>query len=221
MSNAIKGLIFDMDGLLFDTEEIYCQANLALAPDFGLEGYSKEYYFQYVGVSDEETHAAYYRDFPNVEREVIDSFMVAGHAKVRSMFEAGMAPLKPGALELLQYLKEVKIPAIVASSNNREFIDLLLAKGNVTDYFIGSISGEEVMRAKPDPEIVEKAVLQLALNPAECLMLEDSFNGVRAADSAQVPVIMVPDLLAPTPEMVEKTQAILPSLHEVKEYLIK
>lgn len=221
MSKKVKALIFDMDGLLFDTEEIYCAANLELAPDFGMKEYSKEYYFQYVGVSDEETHNAYYKDFAYLGKEKIDAFVRAGHIKVREMFQAGMAPLKPGVKELLAYLAEAEIPSIVASSNNREFIELLLEQSQISHHFVGTVSGEDVKRAKPDPEIVLKAIAELGFAAEECLMLEDSFNGVRASYSADVPVIMVPDLLAPTPEMEEKCVAILPSLHEVKDFLIK
>ena len=218
---TIKALIFDMDGLLFDTEEIYCQANLAMAPQFGLTGYDRDYYARYIGVSDEESKRMYYRDFAAVGQGVIDDFIAASYAQVRELYRRSGAPLKPGAKELLAYLKQQEIPAIVASSNNREFVDLLLERGGIADYFIGSISGDDVSRAKPDPEIVLKAVAQLGVAPDSCLMLEDSLNGIKASHAAGVPVVMVPDLIAPNAEAEAKCLAIVASLLDVPALLEK
>lgn len=216
---ALKGLIFDMDGLLLDTEKLYCKANLTIAPKYGITTYDEAYYMKYVGTSDEELYEAYYQDFAEFGRENIEGFIKEAHEEVKALFLAGKAELKPGAIELLDYLKEQEIPCVVASSNLRSFITILLDKAGITSYFSGVISGEDVKRAKPDPEIVEKAASMLQLAPKDCLMLEDSFNGVIASSEAGVPVIMIPDLLQPTPEIKERTLEVFPSLYDVKNYL--
>lgn len=221
MEKTYKGIIFDMDGLLFDTETIYCEASITLAPKYGITGYDEALYMRYVGISDEELQQAYYDDFADVPNEAIDAFMAEGHQEVKKMFLAGRAALKPGVVELLRHFKQENIPCVVASSNMRVFIDILLEQAKIRDFFIDIVSAEDVKRAKPDPEIVQKAVATLGLTAEECLMLEDSFNGVAAAYSAGVDVIMVPDLLQPTAEVQAKTLCVLSDLKEVKESLIK
>lgn len=221
MIKEYKGIIFDMDGLLFDTETIYCEASMKLAPKYGLTGYDEELYMRYVGVSDEELQQAYYQDFSDVPNETIDAFMAEGHQEVKQMFLAGQAALKPGVVEILRHFKQAAVPCVVASSNMRIFIDILLDKAKIRDFFIDIVSAEDVTRAKPDPEIVEKAVSKLGFRASDCLMLEDSFNGVLASHGAGVDVIMVPDLLQPTAEIREKTLKVLPDLKEVKEMLLK
>lgn len=221
MEKEYKGVIFDMDGLLFDTETIYCEASLNLAPKYGLTGYDKAVYMRYVGISDEELQQAYYRDFSDVPKKMIDGFMDETHQEVKKMFLAGRAALKPGVVEILRYFKQENIPCVVASSNLRMFIDILLENAKIRSFFVGIISAEDVVRAKPDPEIVEKAVEMLGITASECLMLEDSYNGVRASYEAGVDVIMVPDLLQPIPEISEKTLMVKSDLSEVKQLFIK
>lgn len=221
MSKSYKGIIFDMDGLLFDTESIYCDVHTALAPDYGIKGYDEAYYMRHVGKSDEELHEAFYTDFISAGKEAIDEFIQVTYAETERRFEAGLVDLKPGARELLDQLKEQNIPCIIASSNLRRFIDILVREAGISDYFIDIVSSEDVKRAKPDPEIVEKAVARLGLESSECLMLEDSINGVRAAYGAGVDVVVVPDLLQPNSEMIEKSESIVTSLVDVKEMLTK
>lgn len=215
-----SGVIFDMDGLIFDTEIVYLETNVRLAPKYGLVGLDHDYMMTCIGISDKEVYEKYRNDFPNVSKENMDAFISAGHQEVRAFFESGQTQLKPGARELLAVLKKENIPCVVASSNLREFIELLLEKAGIQDYFAGIVSANEVKQAKPDPEIVEKAVALLQLKPSECVMLEDSLNGVRAAYSASVPVIVVPDLLSPDFEMKDKASHIVPSLFEVTELIL-
>lgn len=214
----MKGVIFDLDGLLFDTEKIYYEANQAAADKMGLP-YSEAYYHQFIGVSDAELHEAYAKDFAAYPPELVEQFLELGYATMRRKFRAGEAPLKPGAVELLRWLAHERIPAVIATSNTRDFVDILLAKNALASYFKEIISAENVKKAKPDPEIVRKAVSALGVSKGDCIMLEDSLNGVRAAYAAEVPVIVVPDLVKPTEETHEKAQIILENLHEVKDYL--
>ncbi|MDT2842404.1 HAD family hydrolase [Vagococcus lutrae] len=211
----VKGVIFDMDGLLFDTEKVYIEVNVALAPKYGMHDLDEVYMLEHVGLSDALSFQKYLRDYPHMTEEKLTAFVKEGHQVVHERFSDGTTPLKPSVRELLEELKRQDIPCVVASSNLRRFIDILLREANLTHYFKAVFSAEDVTHPKPDPEIVLKAVEALGLKPEECLMLEDSFSGVRAAHAAGVPVVMVPDLMSPDDEMKAKTVAVTETLAEI------
>ncbi|MGO3733168.1 MAG: HAD family hydrolase [Vagococcus sp.] len=215
----ISGVIFDMDGLIFDTEAVYSKMNVQEAQRFGLTGYDEAYYLTEIGLSEEAAYKKYFEDFKDVPKETIAGFIQASRDASWEVLKEKGAPLKPGVLELVTYLNEHKIPSIVASSNNRAAIEALLEKANLTHLFSDIISGDEVTHAKPHPEIVEKAVAKLRTLPSETIMLEDSVNGVRASYSAHVPVIMVPDLIAPDDEVKEKAYRIESDLFDVLNFI--
>ncbi len=214
----VEGVIFDMDGLLFDTEKIYYKASQKTADKYGLP-FDETYYLSYLGVSDEELHESYYRDYKRFGRRTVAKFIEESYGEMERIFQEEGAAVKPGALELLDFLEEQGIPKIIASSNLRRFIELLLDKAKLKHRFIDYVSAEDVTFSKPHPEIVQKAVQKLNTTAAAALMLEDSLNGVRASFAADVPVIMIPDLLPASIEAKEKSLAVLGSLKEVPEFL--
>lgn len=214
-----QGLIFDLDGLLFDTERLYYQATQEIADLMGIP-YDEAIYHRYIGISDEELwvvyHELYDEDFGS---EKVDQFITDIFARSIEMFEAGEADLKIGVLELLDYLNQNKLAKVIASSNQRRLIDILLRKEGITDEFEMIFSFEDVKRAKPDPEIFEKAHSFLGLPKKEVLILEDSKNGVLAAHGAGIDVVMVPDLVLPTASLEKKITKVLPSLLELPRFL--
>lgn len=216
----IDGVIFDMDGLLFDTELIYYESTQKIADAMNFP-YSKEVYLQFLGVSDEEVQENYHRIYQDFGKEKVDEFIQRSYDDTYQVFESGKVPLKEGVLELLDFLDQQEIPRIVASSNVRPAIELLLDGSGIKERFSGIISANDVSRAKPDPEIFQKALAHLGTKAANTLIFEDSFHGVTAAEAAGIPVIMVPDLLAPTDEIKEKTLEIFESLTQVPAYLKK
>ncbi|OJG68519.1 HAD hydrolase, family IA [Enterococcus moraviensis] len=216
----IDGVIFDMDGLLFDTELIYYESTQKIADAMNFP-YSKEVYLQFLGVSDEEVQENYHRIYQDFGKEKVDEFIQRSYDDTYQVFESGKVPLKEGVLELLDFLDQQEIPRIVASSNVRPAIELLLDGAGIKERFSGIISANDVSRAKPDPEIFQKALAHLGTKAANTLIFEDSFHGVTAAEAAGIPVIMVPDLLAPTDEIKEKTLEIFESLTQVPAYLKK
>lgn len=117
-------------------------------------------------------------------------------------------------------LEEHQIPKVVASSNQRAVIELLLKKNNLFERFETIVSAENVQRAKPDPEIFLLANQKLGTAKKETLILEDSQNGILAASAAEIPVVMVPDLLPPSQELI-KTAGVVSSLHEIPALLNK
>ncbi|EMF0268667.1 HAD family phosphatase [Enterococcus hirae] len=215
-----KAVIFDMDGLLFDTEIVYYEASQMVADQMGFP-YDKELYLKYLGVSDEEVWANYHQIFASFGKNNVQKFINDAYEETIRRFSLGAVQLKPGVIELLDFLEEHRIPKVVASSNQRHIIELLLEKNQLTNYFETIVSAENVKRAKPDPEIFLFAHEYLGTKKQETLVLEDSKNGILAAASAEIPVIMIPDLLAPSEDLQQKTLAVLSSLHEVPGYLKK
>lgn len=215
-----KAVIFDMDGLLFDTEIVYYEASQMVADQMGFP-YDKELYLKYLGVSDEEVWENYHQIFASFGKNNVQKFINDAYEETIRRFSLGAVQLKPGVIELLDFLEEHRIPKVVASSNQRHIIELLLEKNQLTNYFETIVSAENVKRAKPDPEIFLLAHEYLGTKKQETLVLEDSKNGILAAASAEIPVIMIPDLLAPSEDLQQKTLAVLSSLHEVPGYLKK
>lgn len=211
-------VIFDMDGLLFDTEMVYYQATQIVADKMAFP-YDKELYLRFLGVSDEEVWANYHEIFAPFGKKNVQRFIDASYQETVEMFASGRVQLKPGVGELLDFLDENEIPRVVASSNKREVIDLLLEKNQLHHRFQDIISVENVKRAKPDPEIFLLANQALGTQKQRTLVLEDSHNGILAALGAEIPVVMVPDLLQPTDELKEKTLAVVPSLHHIPQII--
>ncbi len=209
----IKAVIFDMDGLMFDTEKIYYKANQKTADHLGME-YTFETYAQFIGMGDTDyrkTMRSLYQD-----QTLLDEFFVKSNKVLEYLLLHGQVDLKPGLIELLNYLKTENIITVVASSTHRYLVDPLLDRLDVRKYFNEVVGGDEVARAKPDPAIFNKAFEKTAIkSKKEVLILEDSKNGVRAAYEAGIPVIMVPDMIEADEEMKKKTLAVLSDLKAV------
>lgn len=214
-----KGIIFDMDGLIFDTEALVYKGNQQAADSLAI-AYDKQTYLRYLGISDEEFVEKVHEDFDSEYGfDKIAEFIRQAYENSEAMFAAGLVALKPGVKELLAYLDAQGITRILASSNNREAIGRLLEQADLVAEFPVVVSADDVTRAKPDPEIFLLAAEKLALPKANLLVLEDSKHGVNAAYAAEIPVIMVPDLLGPDEALAAKTAAVLPDLLAVRKWL--
>ncbi len=215
--SQIKAVIFDMDGLMFDTETVYYKANQLTADTLGLE-FSFDIYREFIGAGDDIYHGAIrelYKD-----PQMADNFLKQSSEKVDELLLEGSVEKKEGLIALLDYLKEEQIECIVASSSRRWLVDQLLEQLNVRPYFKDVVGGDEVPTAKPDPAIFNKAFSKTTLaDKEEALILEDSKNGVLAAHAADIPVVLVPDLVEPDDEMQEKTAAVLENLHQAIEWI--
>lgn len=215
----IKGVIFDMDGLIFDSEMLYYEGTQIIADEMKIP-YDKDLYLEFLGRSDEVVWAGYHELYDEkFGAAYVQEFIQRAYDKTIEMFEAGEAKLKPGIHELLGYLDDQKIQRVIASSNKRRVIEILLAKAGLTSEFSQIVSAEDVTHAKPSPEIFELARTRLALEKEQVVVLEDSQNGILAAEAAGIPVIMIPDLLPPDETLQRKTVAVLKSLAEVPLFL--
>ncbi len=212
----IKAVIFDMDGLMFDSERLTYQCNVEILKEKNLT-MSEDFYKTLLGktiiMATQLMHEEYGEDFP--VKEHIQKVHQLLHKK---MHEDGV-PKKEGLVELLKYLKENDYLTIVATSSDRHRVDDILNVADVAQYYHDSICGNEVTKGKPDPEIFLKACQKLGVEPHEALVLEDSEAGIQAAYNASIPVICIPDMKYPEEKIENLTERIFQSLYEVIDYL--
>ena len=153
----IRGAIFDVDGLLFNTEQLYCDICMELAPKYGIENYDREYYKKYVGTSNKALYEIYQNDFPFLSLEDIDRFIKAVQGIAESHLEVGDVEIKTGAKEILEFLSSNNIPCVIASNNQTKFIKSMLNHHDIHLHFQKIYSLDDIVHPKPHPEILNKA----------------------------------------------------------------
>ncbi len=212
----INTVIFDLDGLLVDTEKTWFQVCEELMGGYGREFTLEAYVRDHSGKTIVDNAELYIRnyDLPLTTEKCVDWLITTEMTYV----DRGV-DLKPGARELLIYLKENDYKVVLGTSSKLDRA-LKILKGNQVDgYFDEFVVGYDVERSKPFPDIFLKAVEKAGSKPEECLVLEDSEAGIQAAYAAGIPVICVPDLKQPSEEYRAKTAAVMESLYDVVEYL--
>lgn len=214
----IQAVIFDMDGLMFDTERLWdtlwepaCQA-LGMAMPEDLDAF----FAGGRGLAGTKLNEHIQKFFPQIDPQVIVE-KVWELAEER--FGQGV-PCKPGLEELLKTLEEKKIPRIVASSSPRALILKNLETTGMNRYFEQVVCGADVRFSKPAPDIFLEAARRLGVDIHECLVLEDSFNGVRAGHAAGAVTVMVPDIAQPDEEIRTLYNRCCKDLHEVRQLLL-
>ena len=204
-------VVFDMDGLLFNTEALYRDAIMAAAAE-GKHDIPLAFYLSTIGMSGEATRTAFNErcgtafDF--------DLFWTTASTQFRDLSKLQLC-LKAGVVELLDFLDEAGLPRAIATSSRHEDVQFNLGAQGLLDRFETIIARGDYSRGKPYPEPFLKAAERLSVAPESCVALEDSYNGVRAAAGAGMMTIMVPDLLPPTAEMEELCVCIVEDLHKV------
>lgn len=214
--NRFKAAIFDMDGLILDSEKAVIDCWEIVAERHGLEGIT-EFAYSVIGRNVADTNRMF------EEKYGTEPGAVAIRAEKRVIFwerfKEGLVPLKPYALELLQTMKDRGMKIALASSTSREDVVYEMEKLGALSFFDAVICGDQVTKSKPDPEIFLKAADILGVKPSECIGLEDSFNGVRSCKAAGLYTVMVPDILQPDEEIAKLTDVIVKSLSDVAELL--
>lgn len=216
MRQPISAVIFDMDGLMFDTERLILWAWQKAMADYDFLA-PEELYLKSVGLTDEATNAilveALGDGFPLEAVRDRERLYLDGYIKDHG------APIKPGLLELLDFLDEQGLPKAVGSSSRRRTVERMVSSAGLSSRFSALAGGDEVLHGKPAPDIFLLAAQRLGVPAAECLVLEDSEPGAQAARAAGMTPIIVPDLKPPSAEGVALAYRVLPSLHDVKELL--
>jgi HAD superfamily hydrolase (TIGR01509 family) len=211
----IRAVVFDMDGLLVDTEALIRDVMVELAAARGAS-FPHDVFQRMVGLTNEASDAIarahFGPDFP------LEALYVDVSARVHAACEVGVA-LKAGVTELLDHLDQAQVPRAIATSSSHATVRRTLGPSGILPRFDAVVAAGDYARGKPNPDPFLTAAVRLGVEPEHCLALEDSHNGVRAAHAAGMMTVMVPDLLEPTDEMREKCLAIAQSLHHVRDMI--
>ena len=188
----VKGVLFDMDGTMLDTEPISMACWRKAASGYGIT------------IDDELMDTFFGKNLAAIEEILREAFQIDEEA-VRIVEERQVyyrahltekgAPIKKGLVEILEYLKTKKIPAVVCTSTDKMTGEIVLKKVGVYDYFDDFVFGDMVTRTKPDPQGFLMAADAIGISPEECLVIEDSPNGVLAGKAAGGYTIYVPDII--------------------------
>ena len=212
----MKAVVFDMDGVLFDTEMVCMKAWMAVAEKNGMPG-MEEVFPQCIGLNANDSWQivmkAYGRDFdyPHFRQQAADWF--------QSYLQEKGLPVKPGAHEILEWLRETGFPMGLASSTRSDSVYSHLEQAGFRKYFDVVVAGDMVEHSKPRPDIYLLACRKLETEPEFVYAIEDSPNGIRSAHAAGMRPIMVPDMIAPDEEMRRLSFRIRKDLFEVLAYL--
>lgn len=215
----IRAVIFDMDGLMFDTERIAQTAWQQAAIQFGYD-FPAETYSGVIGLALPDvaryTRNAFGEGFP------FDSIYLRKQRLVDEIIATHGTPLKAGLLELMDRIESANLLMALASSSGKEIILRNLEHAGLDAVRFGAIvGGDEISRGKPAPDIFLTASRLLGVSPEACLVLEDSNTGVQAACAAGMNAIMVPDMLVPSATSLGCAWRILPDLRAVGELLLE
>ena len=211
-----RALIFDMDGLLLDTEGLYKRSWRQAAKELGFDLHDA-LYLKLIGITVADAEDVLANEFG--EEFAKETF----HVRAAHLYEALQVSdgleLKPGVRELLVWAKENGVPCAVGTSTVQEEAKQRLVNHSLLEFFHTIIGGDMVAHGKPHPEIFVKAQTALGIEPEFCLVLEDAHSGLVAAQAGGMRSCLVPDLLPPSNESRELAEAIFQSLHEVREWL--
>ncbi len=211
----IEKVIFDMDGLIFDSERLFMRELGEVMSEYGYT-LTEENYIKMLGFTKDALYAMakelYGVEYPHYE------ISAKSRSRVDKIAKTDGLPVKEGIRELLIYLNEKNIPCVVASSTHREYVELYLKTSGLFDYFCEIIGGDMTEKSKPEPDIFLLALGDTP--PDKALVLEDSRNGILAAHRANIPVICIPDMAYPDDETKSLTYAVAESASDIKKYII-
>lgn len=211
-------VIFDMDGVLFDSENLILQNWKEIA---GIHGYDVEemsnVFYQCIGTNSVVT-AKIVRDHYG-ENFPYEEFRAESSKLFKEKVEKYGMPIKPGVKELLDFLKAKGATIGLASSTKKCLVEEELQAAGIREYFHAVVGGDMVEHSKPEPDVFLKCAKELSVDPKTVYIIEDSYNGIRAAKKAGATAIMVPDLIMPDDEMKSLSDYIMTSLSDVREWL--
>ncbi len=210
-----RAVIFDMDGVILDSEAICEKAWLQAGNEFGMARI-RETAAMCLGTNLHDTREILFKIYGrNFDA---DGFVARTSELFHEEEYRNGIPLKPGAAEILSYLSP-NFRLALASSTKGETVRRQLGNAGVLDFFETLTTGESVLHSKPDPEIYSMACASLNLSPKLCVAVEDSPNGVRSATAAGIRTVMIPDRIAPSDEMRRLSWRICSSLNGLRKFL--
>ena len=210
-----KAIIFDMDGLMIDTERLALQAWQLAGADFRFP-ISDDIFITMVGRnrwdSDRTLVEVFGSDFP------VDAVRKRYRTYLDGWIDEGKLAVKSGLLELLGFLDEISMPKAVATSTEYERAIHKLSLTNLLDHFPIVIAGDQVEKGKPAPDIFLAAAARLDILPERCFVLEDSDVGIQAAYNAGMTPVMIPDMKSPSEKSLTFAHKIFEGLEEFHDY---
>ena len=213
-----KAAIFDMDGLLIDSEKLAFDAFKVTCERYNI-GDQSHIFYQCVGTNPALGES--------ILKESLDSlidhkeFSREWDKLYRSLAHERPIPLKQGANELLTHLRSSQIPMAIATSSKTEHARLKLQSSGILDFFEFIIGGDQVTNSKPNPEVYLKTAASLNLKSSECIAFEDSPNGVKSAVAAGMTVVQIPDLITPNEDLLKLGHIVLNNLSDAIHYQFK
>lgn len=213
--NPSKAVIFDMDGVLFDTERLIYKTWCQVAQRYKLDQMDRVRR-KCIARNHEEAKAIFHSFYG--EDINFEEFKAETKQLFNEEIEKHGIPIKSGVTLLLSYLKKENYKLAIASSTKKAVILSYLERTGLSSYFEVIVGGDMVVKGKPHPEIYQKACSLLCVNPQETYCIEDSLSGVQAGKGAGLKVMMVPDLVEPSAKDLLLVHKCYTSLLEVKDY---
>lgn len=214
--NKIKAVLFDMDGVIFDTEREYLKEWEAIFKKYGYK-MKKEIYISVMGRGRKKVKEIFKEKFG--EDLPIDKMYIEKDKMLKEAVENNKVPLKEGALELLEFLKENGYKIALATSAKRERVKIQVRHAKIENIFDAIVCSEDITNSKPDPEIFLKAAEKVCVNPENCIVIEDSEAGIKAAFNAKMIGFHVEDLKKADEIILKYSYKNFKNLIEIKEYI--
>ena len=216
---AIRAVIFDMDGLLIDSERVALSAFKQACFELGLQ-IDPGTYLQCVGRNQSAANAILAEALGS--NSGVSDLRACWEGHYRKKVATTPSLLKSGAIELLESLRQLDLPLAVATSTNHAHATARLKKEGIHHFFAAIVGGDQVKKSKPEPDIYLKAAASLGVASNDALALEDSENGVRAAVAAGMTVCQIPDLIEPSEEFRKRLgHHVLSELSDVFDYFFQ
>ena len=211
-----KAILFDFDGLMFDTEKVWKEYFFKANHVFNAN-YTEQDRIEIIGRNEQALREVLKGKNPNLDVDAYRDWTrehAHNHIKNQKMDE------KKGLINLLEYLKKEKLLTAIVSGSEKQIINSIIEKSEVKNYnFSSYVTGDRKVKAKPNPDVYLKACEELGVKPEEAIVLEDAYLGVIAGKNAGCFTIMVPDTVLPNEEMKQIANLILNDLDEVVEFL--
>ena len=216
MNRQPKAFIFDMDGLLLDTEGVYKRSWSTACSALGFD-LTDELYLTLIGITVADCEKRLVSHFG--EKFPLDRFRDDARTGYEAIVAAEGIPMKSGVLVALDWAAKRNIPCGVGTSTKTAEARERLKHHGILDRFSVLVGGDQIKHGKPDPETFLKVAEALGQRPEDCLVFEDAHSGVLAAGAAGMSVALVPDLLPATPEIAAKAVGVFPSLQHVVTWI--
>jgi HAD superfamily hydrolase (TIGR01509 family) len=215
--NIITAAIFDVDGLMLDTERIAKSAWQKALAEWDLT-ISDELYRNLVGRNIHDVKLLL-RDHFGDGFPLDRAYEKKHHHMQQHISNYGIL-IKPGLIDLLDFLKSAGVKMAVASSSPSNFVNEKLTSVGIRSRFKTIVCGDQIRHGKPAPDIFLEVARELGAQPSQCVVLEDSEAGIRGASAAGMLPIMIPDMKEPSPEVANLAFRVLHSLHDAKSIFI-